>query len=155
MRMGLAVAAAAVVLLGGCGRGSDDSSGATASATSDAPVATTTTPAVPVVSEKTVCDLIFSTDEQPLGDAVDIVQAFAKDPDPSTLKTGEVREAKDSLESLASRSPESLRPHLQAQADTMQALLDAASDPVSGQSISFETFRSSGIEVANVCTPLL
>lgn len=110
---------------------------------------------MPTVSEKTICDLVFGGDDAPLQDAVDAVQKFAADPDPTTLDAAALEKIKSPLDSLALRAPESLRPHIEAQAETIQSLIDAAADPTSGQTISFATFRSSGIEITNVCVPLL
>lgn len=149
-RILMTIAATLLLVLTGCG--SDKTAPKAERAASVAP----TTPPVPRVSETTICGILFDSPDQTLQDAVALVSKFAKgDGDPTKIDGTKATELKESLDSLALRAPETLEPHLKAEAETMQELADANATPVDGQSINFETFKSSGLEITNVCLPLL
>lgn len=149
-RIPITIVAALLLVLMGCG--SDKTASKPERAASVAP----TTPSVPRVSETTICGILFDSPDQTLQDSVALVNKFATgDGDPTTIDDTKATELKESLDSLALRAPESLEPHLKAEAETMQVLVDARATPVDGQTLNFETFKSSGLEITNVCLPLL
>lgn len=147
MRVRTALAVGAMLAMAACGGGSDGKE----PAAKPEPSATPTTTEVPRVSEATFCRLLFEGDENPVLDAAGIVRKFAADPDPTELDRDKVSETKSALESLAARAPESLASHVLAEADTLQVLIDAHDDPQDGQDVNFETFKSSGLEIATAC----
>lgn len=111
----------------------------------------TVTSEVPRVSQRTFCTLVFQNPDSPVQDAADLVSKFADDPDPTRVAAEDLKDIKGRLESLALRSPADLAPHVLAEAETMQTLLDAHYDPSNAGTISFETFKSSGLEIATAC----
>ena len=148
MRLKRIVATTAVFgMLAGCGA----SDGEKPESPSPSQTTASPTPDVPKVSEKTICDLLFSGDENPMNEATDMVSKFANDPDATSVDEERAAELAATLRSLSERAPESLAPHLAAEADFLENLNEAAASGT----VSFETFKSSGLEISNVCVPLL
>ena len=135
--------------LSGCGGESESPKAKATPSEKETTVSATPTP--PKVSEETICDLLFSGDDQPMNDAADMVGKFANDPNATGVDSAKAAELATSLRSIAARAPESLAPHLIAEADFMERLNEMAETGA----VNFETFKSSGIEISNVCVPLL
>lgn len=140
LAFGLAVVAA-------CSGGGDEEAAPSEVATTSA--ATTSAPP-PRVSTATFCRLAIE-DDGPITRAAGVVSDFAANPDPTTLDQDELRELSAELDGLEQRAPEELAPHVAGQVDTIDVLLGAAENPTSGQTIDFQTFRSSGLEIAVQC----
>lgn len=148
-RFQLAAVGIVMILMSGCG--ADDKSAAKPSVSPS----TTTSAPVPKVSEKTICDLLFDSDvESPMQDAVDLVSEVTENVDASGTDVAKAKEAERSLRSIAERAPGTLAPHLVAVADVMKDMQTYVEKGGTGE-FAIDTFKSSGLEVSNVCLPLL
>lgn len=98
--------------------------------------ATSSAPAVAKVSDATICAQLIDADDPPLfQQSIDLLKGDAQD-------AGEVP---GELEDLASRAEsETLSTHLQVMADELDAIF-------SGEKTDTSAFKSSALEVNNVC----
>jgi len=120
--------------------------------TSTTPTATPTAEALPAVSIKTTCGLLFGSNvDGPAADGVDIVNRAAADL--MTVSDSEISTVIAGLRTASKNADVDLVPYINAQTDLLQQLLDAKA--TGSASVDFSDYKAASLELLNQCERFL
>lgn len=143
----MVLAGAIAVATAACGGESEpaDSSAAAEATESSSPTATPTE-APPRISAATMCDLLFSSKENPLGHLTD---AWG-DERLSPRQFEQLQDDVELLDDIAGRAPEEYELHMQAIADIARDFVTAAEEGTE-TTYSGTDLKAAGYEIINAC----